>query len=78
MVAFEAVPILLVLLWFLLKLRRYMNDGSLSKTPRKKNGQHGFWWVNIDGDIRHTINVITWLKDNQRADEDIELRNYGD
>ena len=75
-IAFEAIPVLLVLLWLLLKLRRYVVDGSPSRTSRK-TGQRGFWWVNIDGDIRDTINVITWLKDNQRADEEIELNSRG-
>ena len=79
-VAFEAIPILLVLFWLSLKLRRYLVYGGPSKVLSGKatSEQRGFWWVDINqGDILRTINAISYLKDNQR-DEEIELRDHGE
>ena len=70
--AFEAIPVLLVLIWLTLKLRRYIRAHGLLKSPditTTQDPQH-FWWINTDhADLLQTIDTIVYLKNSQRDAE---------
>lgn len=72
-VAFMAVPVLLVLLWLLLKLLKYFR-GYEKSWYEGETRQDGFWWVSLDETrFLKTIDRIIYLKDSQGASDGINM-----